>query len=82
MENSLSKDYVGTTSVVAGWGKSHELAGASTRHLQKLDVPVLAQATCASFYAEADMRITDNMLCAGFEKGGKDACSVSWNNLS
>lgn len=55
-------DYENKTSWVVGWGMSHELAGASTRALQKLAVPVISTAKCQSWTTNA---LTDRMLCAG-----------------
>jgi hypothetical protein len=38
--------------------------------LMKVMVPIIANATCKQSYGS----LTDNMLCAGYMEGGKDAC--------
>ncbi|XP_063076983.1 coagulation factor VII-like [Engraulis encrasicolus] len=56
---------------VTGWGYITEttpLPGDQT--LQELQVPLLDDGICRSMYPTS----TDQMLCAGFRKGGKDAC--------
>ncbi|NWX40528.1 PRS27 protease, partial [Steatornis caripensis] len=55
----------------------------SPRRLQKLEVPLLAQATCRRLYGTAmgralpPRRIHDDMLCAGYAQGRRDTCKVS-----
>lgn len=66
-------EQVGKMFTVVGWGKSHEDAGASTRMLQKLDLPMMSWDQCVE-KVPADV-LTRRMICAGFEKGGKDACT-------
>lgn len=63
----------GQNFTVAGWGKSDEKAGGSTRVLQKLDVPYIDWSKCEK-KIPADI-LTRRMLCAGHEGGGKDACT-------
>jgi hypothetical protein len=58
---------------VVGWGMPDEHAGATTRLLQKLDVPVMDSQHCANIM---NFDLTDRMMCAGFDRGGKDACMV------
>merc|ERR1711878_132524 len=42
------------------------------RVLQKVDVPVVSDEHCRDSYGQAD--ITDSMICAGLDQGGKDSC--------
>jgi len=44
--------------------------------LQEANVPIISDTTCNApdYY---DNQITTSMFCAGFEKGGTDACQVS-----
>jgi hypothetical protein len=43
-----------------------ELAGGSTRRLQKLDVPVIPTSKCQKWMP---YQLTNRMLCAGYEQG-------------
>jgi len=64
--------YEGIKPWVVGWGLPHEIAGATTRLLQKLEVPVIRLQTCKDMMPH---ELTDRMLCAGYEEGNKDACT-------
>ncbi|KAK1134525.1 hypothetical protein K0M31_007307 [Melipona bicolor] len=66
------KTFAGLNGTVTGWGAVQE-AGAISQTLQEVTVPILTNAECrASGYPSR--RITDNMLCAGYEEGKKDSC--------
>lgn len=41
--------------------------------LRQVSVPIMSTESCRKLGYMGN-RITDNMLCAGFEKGEKDAC--------
>ena len=56
---------------VAGWGVTKEDSYSLPNLLQKVDVPLLSHAACNAAY---DGAITDRMLCAGYDAGGKDSC--------
>lgn len=72
------KAFIGINSVVAGWGATSE-GGSLSNKLLQVEVPVWSNAECKmSGYGKN--RITDNMLCAGFKEGGKDACQGETNN--
>ena len=54
--------------------------------LQQADLPILDQETCREWYTEPQnwyyetnetIPVTDDMLCAGYEEGGKSGCHVS-----
>lgn len=62
----------GTPAVVTGWGALEENGG-SPSVLQQTSVEIVSQATCQEKYSEFN-EITDKMLCAGVNGGGKDAC--------
>ena len=49
--------------------------GGSPDVLQQVMVPTINRNTCneADWY---DGEITENMVCAGYEEGGKDSCQV------
>jgi trypsin len=63
-----SKSLIAT---VAGWGYTQENGGQIPDSLQKVDVPLVAQSVCNTSYPNA---ITNQMICAGYKDGGKDAC--------
>jgi trypsin len=56
--------------VTAGWGTLAE-NGSVSNALMKVEVPFVDQAKCSAAYPGW---VTDSMLCAGFDEGGKDAC--------
>lgn len=58
-------------STVAGWGTTKEGAYSLPNLLQKVDVPLVSNAACNVSYKN---QIDDTMICAGYEKGGKDSC--------
>ncbi len=54
----------------AGWGAISEGGNLSSK-LLKVDVPLVSDRRCEFAYPS---QITKTMICAGFEKGGKDSC--------
>ncbi|XP_048024863.1 trypsin-2-like isoform X3 [Megalobrama amblycephala] len=58
----------GEQCLVSGWGKTR--VGTASA-LQCLKLPVLSKTQCKDAYGT---KITKNMFCAGFMKGGKDSC--------
>ncbi|XP_017773899.1 PREDICTED: trypsin-7-like [Nicrophorus vespilloides] len=61
----------GSDSVVSGWGALTE-GGGSPSQLQAVHVGIISQEECKKAYG--DSAITDRMICAGVNGGGKDAC--------
>lgn len=59
----------GTPATVTGWGALTE-GGASPDVLYQVSVPIVSNEVCNA----ANGGITENMLCAGLEEGGKDSC--------
>ncbi|XP_003693467.2 trypsin-1-like, partial [Apis florea] len=67
-----AKTFAGLNGTVTGWGATAE-SGAISQTLQEVTVPILSNADCrATKYPS--QRITDNMLCAGYQEGSKDSC--------
>ncbi|KAG7459860.1 hypothetical protein MATL_G00215180 [Megalops atlanticus] len=65
--------YNGTNSWVTGWGNIEEgVSLPSPGTLQEVELPVVGNRQCNCFYGVGS--ITDNMLCAGLQAGGKDSC--------
>ena len=64
---------VGSTCFVSGWGTTKEGANKSPKKLRYVGVPMVSSEQCNAMYA-AYGGITENMICAGFEQGGKDSC--------
>lgn len=60
---------VGAQATVTGWGTTAE-GSATALELHEVMVPLVSNEQCNHIYSI----ITDNMLCAGYENGGKDSC--------
>ncbi|KAM4535806.1 serine protease 27-like isoform 2-T2 [Fundulus diaphanus] len=54
---------------VTGWGTT-SFGGAISQTLQEVDVPIVSNSRCSQTYTT----LTDNMVCAGLTRGGKDSC--------
>jgi secreted trypsin-like serine protease len=61
----------GTSCTVSGWGTTSE-GGSLASVLQKVSVPVVSDDDCRDAYGQTS--ITDSMICAGLDAGGKDSC--------
>ncbi|XP_076257493.1 trypsin-like isoform X2 [Rhynchophorus ferrugineus] len=67
------KIYVaGNLAIVSGWGYEAENGNVSS-NLKAALVPMTTKQYCQKAYSSM-INITNNMICAGFEEGGKDAC--------
>jgi hypothetical protein len=70
-------DLAGRMSTVIGWGSTTAQPNGANRPaqypdaLQQVDVPIMTDAECREAYHS---EITDSMMCAGLEQGGKDSC--------
>lgn len=65
-----------TMCLVTGWGNTLSLE--SNEKLRGVEVPVVNQQACEDDY---DGIITPRMMCAGWEKGGKDSCQSKFIHL-
>lgn len=65
-----------TKCLVSGWGSSNSFLVFLFRRteLRAVEVPIINQNLCEKNYEKADVEITPQELCAGFEAGGKDSC--------
>uniref|UniRef100_A0A8C5Q1F6 MBL associated serine protease 2 n=1 Tax=Leptobrachium leishanense TaxID=445787 RepID=A0A8C5Q1F6_9ANUR len=59
--------------LVAGWGTTEQRE--KVRSLQFVEVEVMELAKCREEYRKRARLVTDNMICAGDEEGGKDSCT-------
>jgi len=57
---------------VTGWGRTQE-GGQQAKVLQEAKLPIVSRKTCSDAFG-IPSTITENMICAGFKKGGIDAC--------
>ncbi|CAL4059096.1 unnamed protein product, partial [Meganyctiphanes norvegica] len=62
--------YDSVTATVSGWGTLSS-GGSQPDELQEVDVPTMSNNQCKNSYGSS---ITANMLCAGYNAGGKDSC--------
>ncbi|XP_015822592.2 trypsin [Nothobranchius furzeri] len=63
----------GTMCRVSGWGYTTPTGTQIPASLQTLKLPIVSTETCNSSQS-FNGSVTNNMLCAGYELGGKDAC--------
>lgn len=64
--------YEGGVGKVAGWGTLYE-NGRPSCVLRHVDVPIVGHAQCADTSYVGGL-VTEDMVCAGHETGGKDSC--------
>ncbi|XP_018320786.2 trypsin-7-like [Agrilus planipennis] len=65
----------GTAATVVGWGRL-SYQGERPTQLQQVSVPIITNVECARRYANTtEVYVTDRVLCAGFQQGGRDACN-------
>jgi hypothetical protein len=62
----------GTTAWVVGWGHTESFP-AFPEKLREVDVPIRSDADCEAAYG--GFFIDPDMMCAGYDQGGKDSCS-------
>ncbi|XP_029140761.1 trypsin-3-like [Protobothrops mucrosquamatus] len=58
---------------VSGWGYTTPIGGRTSDTLRSVHLPLVSTCKCNSSASYAGY-ITENMICAGFRRGGKDAC--------
>jgi secreted trypsin-like serine protease len=64
---------VGKSCVVTGWGLTE--SGSTSKYLRQVYMSIVEPSYCVSKYQKTVVKITDNQLCAGADKGAKDSCS-------
>lgn len=71
---SAGNTFVGYKAVVAGWGLKVD-EGSPSDVLQHVNLPIMGNEDCIK--TDNGHEVTNNMLCAGYAEGEKDACQVS-----
>ncbi|XP_063228219.1 trypsin-3-like [Bacillus rossius redtenbacheri] len=61
----------GTYGVITGWGATSQ-GGSGSATLLQVSVPLMTNNQCTQYYASN--RISNGMICAGYQAGGKDSC--------
>ena len=65
----------GRMCLVTGWGHTYAPRYSSNEFLQGVLVPIYDNAKCKRDYAsQTPYLVTNAMICAGFEEGGKGSC--------
>ncbi|XP_069686150.1 venom protease-like [Periplaneta americana] len=75
-----SKDFVGYYPYIAGWGYTDPGTKEKSLKLMQVQMPVISQARCREQLEpfrglNATAYVDNRILCAGYRKGGKDACT-------
>lgn len=65
----------GTLATVLGWGFTKDKVDDKNTLFRSVQIPVVKVETCKNNYAKRGYNISLNMLCAGYNEGGKDACT-------
>lgn len=52
-----------------------QVEGKLSKKLRAVYVPIVNQSYCTEQYEEIEWRVTDRMICAGYDEGLKDACN-------
>uniref|UniRef100_A0A3B3X2D2 Peptidase S1 domain-containing protein n=1 Tax=Poecilia mexicana TaxID=48701 RepID=A0A3B3X2D2_9TELE len=71
LPSETSDFHDGDKAWVTGFGVT--ATGSSSNKLKEVDVPIVGRKRCTCYYKRSAL-ITDNMICAGYFRGGKDAC--------
>lgn len=72
----VNEDFTGLEAFATGWGLTNFDKRQLPDTLQIVRLPIMSNKRCQAMYNKAghDKRITDLDLCAGYAKGGMDAC--------
>ncbi|XP_076365543.1 serine protease 1-like [Tachypleus tridentatus] len=73
LPSSESELHIDTMATILGWGKRRKAAMFGTDVLHEAQIPIVDIEDCRKVYE--DYYISDNMLCAGYERGRVDSCA-------
>ena len=76
LPTDTSNNFAGDDAIVTGWGTTSSGGSVSSTMLE-VTVKVLSNNACKNNYAYSSSDITNKMLCANVDGGGKDACQVT-----
>jgi trypsin len=76
LDDGTQANKVGNLLSVIGWGSSVP-KGYQSNRLMQVEVPIVDNQTCQQAYLYPNYRQIDsnNQICAGYQNGGKDACT-------
>ena len=75
LPTDTSNNFAGVDAIVTGWGTTSS-GGSVSSSMLEVTVKVLSNNACKNNYAYSSSDITNKMLCANVDGGGKDACQV------
>ncbi|KAK4316296.1 hypothetical protein Pmani_012532 [Petrolisthes manimaculis] len=69
-------DWLGSYGWAAGWGALQSGSRLRPKTLQVVDVPILDSRLCEDWHRQKGINVIiyDEMMCAGYNQGGKDSC--------
>ncbi|XP_057656010.1 trypsin-1-like [Diorhabda carinulata] len=67
----IGKSFTGSQGIVTGWGATKQ-NGQTSNRLREVKVPIMSNIDCRK--TGYGNKITDNMMCAGYQGGLKDSC--------
>ena len=76
LPTDTSNTFAGDDAIVTGWGTTTSGGSVSSTMLE-VTVKVLTNNACKNDYVYSSSDITNKMLCANVDGGGKDACQVT-----
>ncbi|XP_061613076.1 polyserase-2 isoform X2 [Phyllopteryx taeniolatus] len=60
--------------IPSGYVEPHSVPLPGVGPLQEVQVPIISQASCRAMYQMEQVDILYDMICAGYQEGGKDSC--------
>eukprot|EP00073_Rattus_norvegicus_P043859 XP_017445935.1 PREDICTED: prostate-specific antigen-like [Rattus norvegicus] len=70
-EEPTEEAKLGSCCLASGWGSTRPDKSLSAKMLQCVDLTLMSSDVCTDSYSQ---RVTESMLCAGHQEGGRDTC--------